>query len=266
MTSNQDRNRSEGPILRALRLIRLLSEAEVELTVKQTATELGVPDSTAHRLLQVFTQEGFVRKLTGSPRYRAGIELERVARLLGSKGGIVEMSRPFLEELVARSNEASMFVAHLPASDEVSVMAAINSSHPLRYDIQLFQPHSVAWGATGRSILAFLPEEEQRKVHGTAGRSPGTGQLLPQWSDFKHAMDEIRARGYAISRGEKISGAVGMGAPVYGTEDRVIGALCMTIPEMRFDPRAEPLLAEILKKQAESFSARFTGNPRPVGG
>ena len=148
-----------------------------------------------------------------------------------------------------------MFVAYLPATRQVSVMAAVKSLHPLRYDIELYVPHTIVWGATGRSILAFLPVEDQQSIVQDADRAPGTGDPLPEWPVLKAELDAIRARGYAITRGQKLRGAVGIGAPIYTATGELIGSFCITVPEIRFDPAKEELLARLLREQAASFSA-----------
>ena len=63
-----------------------------------------------------------------------------------------------------------------------------------------------------------------------------------------------RIEGYAASRGEKIPGAVGLGVPVLMTGGKVVGSLCLTIPQMRFEAAQEPALTDLLKQQAALLS------------
>lgn len=245
----------DGPILRAIRLIRLLTEIDGEISVKEAAQRLDLPVSTTHRLLHVLGHEGLAEKSPRSQRYRVGVDLQRMGRLIASQTGWNDLARPYLQDLVDKTREASLFVAYLPATQQVSVMAVINSPHPLRYEMREYASHSVAWGATGRSILAFLPETEQRKVWERSDPSPATGEKLPAWSEFKTTLDGIRTKGYAISRGQKISGAIGMGAPVRHADGRLAGSLCLSMPEMRFDADAEQELSRLLLHQAQRFSA-----------
>lgn len=148
-----------------------------------------------------------------------------------------------------------MFVAYLPATHQVSLMAAVNSLHPLRYEMELYVPHTVLWGATGRSILAFLPEEEQRAVAERADPSPSTGAHPPAWEVLKAELDAIRERGYVLTRSQKVSGAIGIGAPIRNGAGQVIGSFCITVPEIRFEPAKEEALAASLIGKAAEFSA-----------
>ena len=74
---------------------------------------------------------------------------------------------------------------------------------------------------------------------------------------------EIRSRGYAITHGQKIEGAVGIGAPIFNSERRAIGSLCMTIPETRFSAKAQTRLSELLMSRAGELSRALGYEPLP---
>lgn len=247
--------RLDGPIVRGLKLIRLIAEIDTDISIKDAASHLDLPASTTHRLLRLLMQEGMVAKDPKTSRYRAGIDLERLGSLLSYKKGFKDQTLPYLRKIAQACGEACMFVAFLPATNQVSLMAAINSLHPLRYDMDLYVPHTVLWGATGRSILAFLPEDEQKKIVETGTPSPTTGAVPPSWDILKAELDAIKARGYALTRSQKVSGAIGIGAPIRNGAGNVIGSFCITVPEIRFDPSKEEFLANLLLEQSAVFSA-----------
>lgn len=251
-----DRNeaKSAGTVLRVARLLRCLAEAGSDISVKQLSDQLQLPMSTVHRLLQLLAGEGFVQHEPSARRYQVGVELVRISSLIASGRTLKDVARPFLQAVVDGCNEACLLVAHLPATHQVSVLEGVNSSHPLRYEMQLYAAHSVLWGATGRSILAFLPEEEQALALAQGSASPGTGRPLPTLAQLRAELQVFRDRGYAASHGEKIVGAVGIGAPVFRADGRVIASLCLTIPQMRFEAVTEANLARLLRRQAEALS------------
>lgn len=252
--TKKDAARLDGPIVRGLKLIRLLAEIDTDISIKDAARHLDLPASTTHRLLRLLMQEGMVAKDPKTSRYRAGLDLERLGSLLSYKKGFKDLALPYLQKIAHECGEACMFVAYLPATHQVSLMAAINSLHPLRYEMDLYVPHTVLWGATGRSILAFLPEEEQRATVAAGVPSPTTDAPVPSWENLKPELDAIKARGYVLTRSQKVSGAVGIGAPIRNGSGNVIGSFCITVPEIRFDPAKEPLLASLLISQAADIS------------
>jgi len=247
-------NKATGTVVRVVRLLRCLAEANGPLAIKDLSAKLDLPASTVHRLLHLLALEGIVEKDGSAAVYQGGAELIRLSSLLIANRSLNDIARPFMQEVVDRCNEACMLVAYLPATMQVSVLMAINSSHPLRYDMQLFNAHTLLWGATGRSVLAFLSEDEQAAAYKVGAAAPGSGRKLPSFKTLQQELMEVRQRGYALSYGEKIVGAVGMGSPIYKMDNRVIGSLCITLPQVRFDPASEKKLGGLIRQQAERLS------------
>ena len=133
------------------------------------------------------------------------------------------------------------------------IAKVLYGSHPLRYEAQLYHPTSLAWGATGRGILAFLPEPAIDRVLALDEVSPGNARRLPSRAQVRRELAEIVERGYAFTQGQKIAGAVGLSFPVFDAQG-VVAALCLTIPESRFNERLRPRLARVVGEQAQRFS------------
>ncbi|WP_043829985.1 IclR family transcriptional regulator [Muricoccus aerilatus] len=260
--------KSVGTVLRVVRLLRFLAETGGEVTVTQISDQLQLPASTVHRLLHLLIAEGIVQHDPASRRYQVGVELIRISSLIATGSSLKAIARPFVQAVVDRCNEACLFVVHLPSTHQVSVLEGINSSHPLRYELQIYAAHSLLWGATGRSVLAFLPEAEQEMAMALGTPSPADGRPAPPRDQLRADLRSIRARGYAVSWGEKIPGAVGLGAPVLMKGDKVVGSLCLTIPQMRFEAAQEPALTHLLKQQAELLSRAlgYKGSYPPAAG
>jgi len=260
--------KSTGTVMRVVRLLRVLAEAGGEVTVTQISDRLQLPASTVHRLLQLLIAEGIVQHDPASRRYQVGVELIRISSLIATGSSLKTIARPFMQAVVDGCNEACLFVVYLPATHQVSVLEGINSSHPLRYELRIYAAHSLLWGATGRSVLAFLPEAEQDAAIALGTPSPADGRPAPARETLRVDLHAIRARGHAVSWGEKIPGAVGLGAPVLMTGGRVVGSLCLTIPQMRFEAGQEPGLTSLLKQQAGLLSRAlgYKGPYPPLAG
>jgi DNA-binding IclR family transcriptional regulator len=64
----------------------------------------------------------------------------------------------------------------------------------------------------------------------------------------------IRARGYALSFGQRIPGAVGLFAPVFAADGQVAGSIGYTIPEQRFRRASEAALSRRIRELAAGLS------------
>jgi DNA-binding IclR family transcriptional regulator len=243
---------SSGTVARVALLLRVLAEAEGELSLGDVAQRMKLPSSTTHRLLNLLQEQGFVDRGQGSGSYRAGLEFLRVAGLVTSRAQLTDVAQPFMQAVVDACDETCMLSVYLPRVRSSMIAKVIYGSHPLRYEATLYQPSSLAWGATGRGILAFLPQDVIDDVVAQSGASPADGKAVKP-AQLKRELAHVRELGYAHTRGQKIQGAVGISAPVFNAQGAV-AALCITVPDSRFDPATEMRLAGVLKQQAARFS------------
>jgi DNA-binding IclR family transcriptional regulator len=250
-----------GTVARVVQLLACFAEADGPVSIKFLCQTLKLPASTVHRLLGLLADEGMVERSADRPIYAPGLELVRIASLFASKVRILDVAKPFMRAVVQDCDETCCLLQYLPDRRKVMALHAEFSSHPLRYSIELYRPHSILWGATGRTVLAFLPPDEIDAAIEDADPSPATGERAPAREDILSDLAEIRSRGYAITHGQKIEGAVGIGAPIFNSERRVIGSFCMTIPETRFNAKTQTRLSQILMARAGELSRVFGYEP-----
>jgi DNA-binding IclR family transcriptional regulator len=244
---------SPGPIQRALGLLKLFAESDGPLAVRDVAAALGLPPSTSHRLLQQFISAGFVVVDPASKRYQIGPEMHRVAALVQSRSSLATTVQPFLDELTAACDEASLFAVFDRATATVAFVAKADSSQALSYRISLNTPVSAYWGSSSQVILAYLAEPDLRRVLAAAHPSPVGGRPPMTEDAFRAHLAAIAARGWILTKGEKLPGAVGTSAPVFGAAG-IVGSLTVTIPEFRFQASLAPRIQRLVVESAEKIS------------
>ncbi len=250
-TSQTDESPSSGTVARVALLLRVLAESEGDSTLSEISARMRLPASTTHRLLNLLQEQGFVDRGLANT-YRPGLEFLRVGGLVASRAELPEVAQEFMQAVVDACDETCVLSVYIPRSRCAMIAKVIYGSHPLRYEATLFQPSSLAWGATGKGILAFLPPDVIDDVIAHEGPSPADGKAIRRLP-LERDLAEVRRKGYAHTRGQKIKGAVGMSAPVFNASG-VVAALCITIPDSRFQPEMEAKLSRILIRQAERFS------------
>jgi DNA-binding IclR family transcriptional regulator len=245
---------SPGPIQRALGLLKLLAESDEPLAVRDVAAALELPPSTSHRLLHQFISAGFVVVDSASRRYRVGPELHRVAALIQSKSNLASTVQPFLDELTAACDEASLFAVFDRATATVAFVAKADSSQALSYRINLNTPVSAYWGSSSQVIIAYLQEQDLRRILATAHPSPVGGRPPLPEAEYRANLAAIKDRGWILTKGEKLPGAVGTSAPVFGAAG-IVGSLTVTIPEVRFQASMGPRIRGLVVESAGKISA-----------
>ncbi len=196
----------------------------------------------------------------GRRGYRIGTELYRIGSLVKANTSLSKVIHAILVETVAEIDETCHFAQFLPAQLAIMFDASVESSHPLGFRWHMHKPLSLVWGASGRTVLAHLPEEKMDEALAAESKwSPS--REPPKREELKLALSTIRELGYGFTRGQRVPEAVSVMAPVFDQNNSIYGALGFVIPEPRFDmTRLEPLAAAA-KKSAQQLSSAL-GAPR----
>ncbi len=236
--------------------------ADKEWGVRELGEALGLPPASIHRILTTLTRHGLVRHNGESGHYQVGAELFRLILKLGSRFSLRNAGLPVMHELMVQCNETVFLGLYDRFRKEVMFVAAVHSSHPLRYVVPLGEWFPVYAGASGLSIMAFLPEAERRAIL-DRGLVPLTKNTITDPVLLEDALTKVRSRGYAMSIGHRNLGAVAIAAPIWGPDGRVVGDLALSIPEARFDPSMEPKLASLVVAHSARISSIVSGGRFP---
>jgi DNA-binding IclR family transcriptional regulator len=243
-----------GTVQRVVEIVRFFAERG-EATLKDASTALMLAPSTCHRLLDLLGREGLIEQDAARRRYRIGRELFRVAALVHAKQDIRMLALPFLREIVDTCDETCVLNVYLPSEGRMFYAEKADSGHLLRYQLPMNTAVSVLWGASGRSIVAYLDVTEIDGIYAAEGPAPASREKLPTRRALDRALALVREQGYAVSHGQKIAGAVGIAAPVFQANGQVIGSLCVTAPEARITAKDESRIGGLVRRTADKLSA-----------
>jgi DNA-binding IclR family transcriptional regulator len=215
--------------------------------VRDLAARIGVPPSATHRILHDMVRTGLLAPGQIRGRFRIGSELARLSILIGERIDVRRSARPILEEAVDAIGETVILTSYSPRRRAFWAVDAVESRQTIRY---IWEPLR-AWndllrGASGKGILAFLPDDERDTV--IAALPPD------QRPAISASLETIRGQGFAISHGERFEGAVGVSAPIRDATGRVIGGLVAGWPDNRTSPEKEARSARVLVEAAARIS------------
>ena len=247
-----------GTAQRILTLLTYLADAEGPVPVRQVADALGLAPSTTHRLLNLLVEGGFARYEVATARYAIGSEFDRVAHRVTARTSPAQVARGVIAGLAQRYDETVLFALLLRSQGRITFVARADGQKKLQYQIDMNVPLSLVWGASGRAALAYLPAEEVAPVLAAEGIAPASGAAPPDADTLDADLAGIRAAGYCVSHGEKLPGALGIAAPVFGPSG-VIGTICMTMPRDRAPSRAPAELGAEVAQAAADLTAQLGG-------
>lgn len=218
---------------RALDLLTALGAEGKAMSIAQAAARIGLSRPTLYRLAETLAARGFVH-IEGRPtRLSLGPAVLALARAFLLASDPVRLARPLLERLREETGETASLA--LRRGHERIVVAEEVSREVLTISRGVGSAAPLDQGASGRAILAFLPEAD------------------PQRADLAR----IRAEALAISRGEVFRGACAIAAPVFDAEGTAIGAIVLYGPDARLPETLVPARAAAVKRAALALSAQL---------
>ena len=247
-----------NPLAKALKILQwFVFDAKGSVGVREFSAATGMAPSSAHRLLAGLAREGYLQQ-DEEGRYDLGLEMFRLANGATRRVPLSRLATEPMRELVDACNETAFLGIYSRERMQMMVIQRVDSLHPLRYMTELFNWIPVHAGASGLSIMAFLSDEER---DGIVER--GLERLTENTIVDKNALDAqlqvIRRQGYAVSAGQRIVGAVGFGAPVFGPSGSVIGNVNITVPAQRYRKSDEPRFAKCLLQCTQAITALMGG-------
>lgn len=248
------KDESSSSLVRGIDTLVGLAEAGRPVAFSVLGASLRMPPSTVHRILQALRRAGYVTQDPATGSYSPGTAFMQAAAIFSSASTLPRAIETALNTLVAQSGESAYFGLYMPQSQRMRFLSQVYSDHAVHYVLRTGEDYSLVWGASGRSIAAFLAPEVLKGVY-DRGRKEGGGQAeLPPWREFQAAMKEIRAAGYCSSYNQRFEGAHSVAAPVIGSQGAVLGCMGICMPSMRRDPGRIDALGELVKTAARQVS------------
>jgi DNA-binding IclR family transcriptional regulator len=87
------------------------------------------------------------------------------------------------------------------------------------------------WSASGKAILAHLPEEQVRHVIRESGLQRRTPHTITDEETLFAELEQIREQGYALNDEEEISGLRAVAAPIHDQQERLLGSMSLSAPK-----------------------------------
>jgi IclR family KDG regulon transcriptional repressor len=126
--------------------------------ISEISRELGLAKSTVHRILAVLTDREMVYKDKSTNRYSLGYKLFDLAFSARRPWDFISCAMPCLEEARDRLHETASIALRL--GEQYSYVAQAVSGHSTPVTTVLGRYYPLHWGATGKAMLAALPDEQ----------------------------------------------------------------------------------------------------------
>ncbi len=247
---------------RIVDLLYCLQSEAGGLGITEIAGRTGFPKGTVHGLLKALAERSLVVQDPVTQRYGLGLGLLVMASsLLRERNLLLGLTQQHMERL--RDTSGETVCLHVAYGLERACVGQVESFNDIRYTMEIGKPLPLYSGATGKLLLAHMPEQTVNQIIAVTGLEPLTTHTISDPDTLRRELAQIRITGYAVSFEERSPLVAALAAPIWDGSGKVIACLTIYGPRARLDDaRVEELLPALLA--ASTDISRSLAAP-PVG-
>ncbi len=217
---------------RAFAIIASLESESTPRTLTEISKATGLYKSTILRIMESLLRAGYIMRIEDS-KYALGPTVMRLGMAYERTNPLRHHVLPVLHELVEAGSESPSF--HIIQSDDERLcLFRLDSNHSTLDRVRAGDRLPLRQGAAGKVLLAFSDEKGKE-------------------------FTKIRKELFARSLGERDPECAGVAAPVFGPQNKALGALSLSGPKKRFGTADVKDMKSVLHDAAKRLSAALGG-------
>lgn len=251
-----EERRTIQSVERALDILEALATAADDVRLNDIARATRLNISTCHHLVATLVERGYVAQ---NPRGRAYHLGDRALALCGARArrlDLIEMATPALRALSQSTGET----VHLDVLRGAELMTLARLDSPIAPRVAsggVTLAGAIHAAATGKSILAWLPDSELARLAATRGLPRFTAHTITDPAALAEELRQIRLCGVATDREESQAGVVGVAAAIRDHAGAVIGAFGCAMPTLRASEAQLATVRRLVAATAADLSGRL---------
>ncbi len=250
-------------VTRALDILELFLDGDGTLSAPDITRRLGLPRTSVHELVSTLVARNYLAHVPEQPgRFRLGVRAYQLGSRYAEQLDLAAEGQRVAREVAETCGE-TVHIALLEGTDVIYV-AKVDSTHAVRMVSAAGRRLPAHCTAVGKMLLASLPEAA------LAERIPADGELTAMTehsvtspAELHTQLALIRDRGVAVEQRESNPDVSCVAAPVRDRAGRVVAALSVSVPMIRWSEERCAELAGLARKGADELSARLGHRGQP---
>ncbi|TWA62591.1 IclR family transcriptional regulator [Azospirillum brasilense] len=217
---------------RVLALLDAVAGAGQPMAVKDIAEKLALPKPTAHRLIAMLEERGFLARPIDGRLVTVGPKLRTLALNTLRSSLVLAPSHARLRALSLELGETCN-IGVLEGGDVVYLDRVEVENWPLRLEFGVGSRVPLHCTAMGKLFLAFLPDLPRRRLLECLPLPRMAAATLCDPALFRAELDSIAACGHSFDDEEYMPGVFCAAVPIRDGAGRMVAALAVQAPKVR---------------------------------
>ncbi len=212
---------SESPSSRLFAVLDLTADMGM-VSAADIVHVMGVPRPSAHRLIATLEKLGYLQRTPVRGKYAASSRLLRLSNRLMASTAVYAPIKALLASLSQRTGEAHQIA--VMSRGEVEYFDVMERS-TVTLHLQPGQRAPLYCTVSGAVFLAAMDDQTLEDYLSTGPWPPLTPYSITEPSALRSRVQQVRARGYALTESEFVLGVIAGAVPVRNAEGRVVASL-----------------------------------------
>ena len=183
-------------VVRTLDVFELFSKEGKPLSLTDMARALDVPMSSTLALVRTLVAKGYLYETRKRGGYFPRARCCFVCQSIDAADQVLELVRPFLEELRNISQETAVLGKR--QDGQVIYLDVALSHQPIRYHVQVGESRAAQYtNSIGKAIFPMLDEKEQKALLAKANWRAPHSRTIATREAFLRDMAQTKARGWS---------------------------------------------------------------------
>lgn len=219
----------------------------------------GMSKTVCFRLLSTLESEDMVRRDETGGGYLPGLRLIELAGRALAGNSLRSLAAPVMDE-VARLTGDSV-ILFVPSKSAAMCIERRDGNAPIRpAGVDIGESLQFNTGGGPMALLSFMPEaDRERFLQGELPRP--TKRAISDVLELRKRIEAVRRAGYAVGDEDAVEYVVAVGAPIFGPNKRLLGALSVGGIKPRYTSTKIREVSVIVCEAAARISSMLGGSP-----
>ncbi|SFE52631.1 IclR family transcriptional regulator [Alteribacillus iranensis] len=232
-----------------IRALKILSETNEGMGVRELSRMLEVNKSTCHRMLLTLEDNGIVNYDNSNQKYQPSLGMLQIANKTAEHNNLINTALPHMTRLRDLTNETiALYVRIL---DYRIVVAKVESNLDLRWSPVIGNAYPLHRGAASKVFLTCESDELFQQVLENFSEDKDKDKFVQE-------IREAKLNQYATSVNEIELGGTGIAAPIYDKEDNLAAVVSIYGLSSRIDNKMLGSFIEEIKQTAMNITKGLT--------
>lgn len=237
---------------KAIDILSCFTVETPSLTVTEISYLTGFNQSTVSRILFTLEKKKCVERDMPGGKYRLGVKFHQWKSIISQGAGLADLALPVMERLRDLCGEE--VTLYVPGEGNRICVVAVKSRYGIAKVTQVGKVFPLHCGASGKVLLAYLPEKVRRGIIFGKPLEKFTPDTITDPEELEADLEKIRHDGYAVSLGERESGTFSVVVPVLGKKGKIVASLTISGPIFRLTEQQKRKNIEAALESAAEIS------------